>query len=90
MTSAGGTRIVGYMGALKTASPTSPSKSLTQGCDGTSMGPSPNFQSSILLMPFLAFREQITAHLKAGTAHSPTDPAMIPKAGRGEGLDLKF
>lgn len=41
MTSAGGTRTVGYTGALRTVSPTSPSKSLTPGWDGPSVGPFP-------------------------------------------------
>lgn len=84
MTSAGDTRTAGYTGALRTASPTLPSKSLTQ--EGGRPFPGPFPSPSILQlsisgvsaveswpMPFMALREQIAAYLKTGTAH----PSLI-------------
>lgn len=84
MTSAGDTRTAGCTGALRMASPTLPSKSLTQDMGWPFHGPFPSpsiLQLSISgvsaveswLMPFVALREQITTYLKTGTAH----PSLI-------------
>lgn len=90
MTSAGDTRTAGYTGALRTASPTLPSKSLTQEVGWPFPGPFPSpsiLQLSISgvsavesrPMPFVALREQIAAYLKTGTAHPSLIQPWPPK-----------
>lgn len=82
VTSAGGTRTVGCTGALRMASPTSPSKSLSWGgwpfhsplptpCPVVDTVGVPAAGS--LLTPFLALGGQITAHPPNSSSHGPRE-----------------